>query len=161
MNNIEMKTTNNNYGADYALIKHKIMNDYCLRQKYTNPIKPWMSWVDIGMGEIKEITEYLLRELILNEPVTSMTTTIPLINDDNIPLKVGIGLYMDNKCFYNTNENNNVTFISTEDLVNVLTELCLEDKDDMMRYCYHKIAWKLKIVDELKNNLKEKEKNGE
>lgn len=149
--------TDRNFGQDYAKTKHALMKDPTLRQDLKDPIKEWQTWMDMDDEKLRDLTYYLLQELVFNEPLTSITKIIPLIEDDD--LKVGVTIYMGNECIYATNEVKNdwsPLFISANDIVNVLAELTEEDRENeyAIRYITHKLAWKLKIIDELKDKLK-------
>lgn len=148
--------TDNNFGEKYAKIKRAFMTDPMLRQKHLDPIKEWQTWIDLNNEDLQKLTNYLLHELVFNEPLTSITKIIPLV--ENNDLKVGVTLYMDKDCIYATNSIKNSfspLFISANDLVNILEELIGEDEHNFaMREAYYKIAWKLQIVDDLKDKMR-------
>jgi hypothetical protein len=149
--------TDNGFGQDYKKIKQALKKDPVLRQDLKDPIREWQTWLDMDDEKLRDLTYYLLQELVFNEPLTSITKIIPLI--ENNDLKVGVTVYMDDECIYATNKVKNdysPLFISANDIVNVLAELTEEDRENeyAIRYITHKLAWKLKIIDELKDKLK-------
>ena len=148
---MEMYGNNHNFGQDYLKIKEAFMRDPRLRNKIKDPIKEWQTWIDLDNEDLKELTYYLLSNLVFNELLTSITKIIPLV--ENNDLMIGITLYMDKNCIYATNNVKKYPaplFISTYDLVNVLSELIEEESDNfMLREAYYNIAHKLQIIHEL------------
>ena len=148
--------TDNSFGKEYAKTKQALMTEPMLRQDLKDPIKEWQTWIDLDDESLKKLTYYLLQELVFNEPLTSITKIIPLV--ENNDLKVGVTMYMDDESVYATNEvksGQSPLFISTNDLVNVLEELAEEEQDNyMVQHIIHRLAWKLRIVDELRDRLK-------
>lgn len=128
------------------------LRDNSIKLKNKDPIKDWQTWIDLDNDDLKNLTYYLLHELVFNEVITSITKIIPFMDSNDI--KVGVTLYRNTNGVYNTHSNikhdKTPLFISTEDLVNVLNELIEEDDTNyMMNRVIFKIAWKLKIIDEL------------
>lgn len=152
--NMDICQTDTDFGQKYQQIKRAMMNDPKLRQKLLDPIKEWQTWIDLDMDDIQRLTYYLLQELVFTEPLTSVTKIIPLT--DNNDMKIGVTLYVDKDCIYATNSIKNdysPLFISTDDIVNVLAELLDNEDDFIMREVCHRIAWKLHIVDDLKDKI--------
>ncbi len=150
---MEIHSTNKNFGQDYRKIKEAFMRAPVLRQKVKDPIKEWQTWIDLDNESLRDLTNYLLSELVFNEPLTSITKIIPLV--ENNDLMVGISLYLDKEAMYATNTTKEYPaplFISTEDLVNMLNELINEEDGPsgflIKEFCY-KLAYKLRIVHEL------------
>lgn len=153
---MDIHGTNRDFGKEYVKTKQELMADPMLSQNLKDPIKEWQTWIDLDNESLRKLTYYLLQELVFNEPLTSITKIIPLIENDD--LKVGVTIYMDDESIYASHKVKNdwsPLFISANDIVNVLAELAEESEHDYaIRYVTHKIAWKLKIVDELKDKLK-------
>ena len=152
--NMDICQTDMEFGQKYQQIKRAMMNDPKLRQKLLDPIKEWQTWIDLDIDNIKRLTYYLLQELVFTEPLTSVTKIIPLT--DNNDMKIGITLYADKDCIYATNSIKNdysPLFISTDDIVSVLAELLDNEDDFIMQEACHRIAWKLHIVDDLKDKI--------
>ena len=150
--------TDNNFAEDYNKIKEALMHDPRLCNA-KNPIKEWQTWIDLNDEDLQKLTYYLLSELVFNKPLTSMSTLIPLVEGNDI--MVGLSLYMDRECAYATHtikNDHSPLFISSEDLVNVLVELINEEKGRPESYiaehAYHKLAWKLHLIDDLKDKIK-------
>ena len=147
--------TNNNFAEDYNKIKEALMHDPRLRNA-KNPLKEWQTWIDLNDEDLQKLTYYLLSELVFNKPLTSISTIIPLIEGNDI--MVGLSVYMDKESTYATHTIKNdrsPLFISSEDLVNVLVELINEeDYNYEVRHAYHKLAWKLHIIEDLKDKMK-------
>ena len=152
--NIDICQTDMEFGQKYQQIKRAMMNDPKLRQKLLDPIKEWQTWIDLDIDDIEKLTYYLLQELVFTEPLTSVTKVIPLT--DNNDMKIGVTLYIDKDCIHTTNAIKNdysPLFISTDDIVNVLAELLDNENDCIIREACHRIAWKLHIVDDLKDKI--------
>lgn len=149
---MRIATTDKDFGKDYTTFKRNLQRDGFLRTNNKDPIKDWQTWLDLNDDNLKDLTYYLLHELVFNEPLTSITKIIPFM--DSMDFKVGVTLYLDSESVYTTNtikDGNSPLFISAEDLVNVLNELVEEDENYMMKEAFFKIAWKLRIINELKD----------
>ena len=153
---MEIQRADTNFRKDYSRTKRESMKEFNLWEKTQNPIKNWQSWIDLDIGNIKDLTDYLLQGLVFNPVVTSITSIIPLVQGND--LKVGVSLFLNEENIYKTYDiktSFTPMFVSTNDLVTVLNELIEENKDNcQMRYAYHKLAWKLHIIDELKERQK-------
>lgn len=152
--NMDMRQTDMEFGQKYQQIKRAMMNDPKLHQKLLDPIKEWQTWIDLDIDDIKKLTYYLLQELVFTEPLTSVTKIIPLTDDND--MKIGVTLYVDKDCIYTTNVIKNdysPLFISTDDIISVLAELLDNEDNFIMQEACHRIAWKLHIVDDLKDKI--------
>lgn len=152
--NMDICQTDMEFGQKYQQIKRAMINDPKLHQKLLDPIKEWQTWIDLDIDDIERLTYYLLQELVFTEPLTSVTKIIPLT--DNNDMQIGVTLYVDKDCIYTTNAIKNdysPLFISTDDIVSVLAELLDNEDNFIMQEACHRIAWKLHIVDDLKDKI--------
>lgn len=152
---MEIQGTNRNFGKDLNELKQALMSNPRLQDAYKDPIPDWKTWIDLTDEDLKDLTEYLLHQLVFNEVLTSITKIIPLIEDHDF--KVGVTLYSDEQCVYTTHEirnDNTPLYISTKDLVDILNEELEQEENYCVREVYYRLAHKLRIVRELKDKTR-------
>lgn len=135
---------------DHETIKKlQIIDEIKLRNK-----PPFM---DMDRQDIQDIVEYLLRELTFNNCVTSVSRTIPFIDEEH-PLRIVIGVYDDAETVKRTFEGEGPEYISKIDLVNEMNNALKNSfggvNDIELHHALTRIAYNLGFIDDFEDKVR-------